>query len=266
VSALATTYMDNIWGIADNPTGDAQFIAALGPGGGIFARSQRDIPYGDGTGAWTVCVDTLAIYLGALPASQNIGSLSTQPYTPGTNAAFISLSTWTDLNAADTWDADFVWFTDAGVAVTEKVPDVGFQNLVANHWYRRCATFDLDTNRITSVAVTDLTANTTVTYEPQDRYLDGGAAGGLPPPNGFRFFGGGGNPDNLLAFDNMDVEAAKVVCIADCNDDGALNILDFVCFQGEWQAQTELGDCDGNDLYNILDFVCFQGVFQQGCN
>jgi len=54
-------------------------------------------------------------------------------------------------------------------------------------------------------------------------------------------------------------------CPADCNGDGVANILDFVCFQGEWQNQTELGDCDGNGLYNILDFVCFQGVFQQGC-
>ena len=55
------------------------------------------------------------------------------------------------------------------------------------------------------------------------------------------------------------------VCIADCNGDGVLNILDFVCFQTEWQNQTALGDCDGNGLYNILDFVCFQGEFQQGC-
>ena len=51
---------------------------------------------------------------------------------------------------------------------------------------------------------------------------------------------------------------------ADCDDNGDLNILDFVCFQQEWQAQSEKGDCDGNGLYNILDFVCFQGVFTQG--
>jgi hypothetical protein len=44
-----------------------------------------------------------------------------------------------------------------------------------------------------------------------------------------------------------------------------LNILDFVCFQGEWQQQTPLGDCDNNGQYNILDFVCFQGAFQAGC-
>jgi hypothetical protein len=51
---------------------------------------------------------------------------------------------------------------------------------------------------------------------------------------------------------------------ADCDENGQLNILDFVCFQQEWQAQSDKGDCDGNGLYNILDFVCFQGVFTQG--
>jgi hypothetical protein len=54
-------------------------------------------------------------------------------------------------------------------------------------------------------------------------------------------------------------------CDADCNGDGSLNILDFVCFQGEWQGQTAQGDCDGNGQYNILDFVCFQAIYQDGC-
>ena len=55
-------------------------------------------------------------------------------------------------------------------------------------------------------------------------------------------------------------------CPGDCNGDGTANILDFVCFQGEWQAQTEKGDCDVNGLYNILDFVCFQGEWQDFAN
>jgi hypothetical protein len=54
-------------------------------------------------------------------------------------------------------------------------------------------------------------------------------------------------------------------CIADCTKDGVLNILDFVCFQGEWINQTPCGDCDGNEQFNILDFVCFQGEFVMGC-
>ena len=54
-------------------------------------------------------------------------------------------------------------------------------------------------------------------------------------------------------------------CPADCDGNGVLNILDFVCFQTEWQNQTPFGDCDGNGEYNILDFVCYQGAFQAGC-
>ncbi len=50
-------------------------------------------------------------------------------------------------------------------------------------------------------------------------------------------------------------------CAADCNEDGVLNILDFVCFQTEWQNQTAAGDCDGNGVYKILDLVCYLGVF-----
>ena len=60
-------------------------------------------------------------------------------------------------------------------------------------------------------------------------------------------------------------ETQGAVCAADCNGDGALNILDFVCFQGKWQGQDEAGDCNGDGAYNILDFVCFQGLFVAGC-
>jgi len=61
------------------------------------------------------------------------------------------------------------------------------------------------------------------------------------------------------------VRLVGLPCPADCNGDTVLNILDFVCFQSQWQQQTERGDCDGNGVYNVLDFVCFQNVFQNGC-
>ena len=70
--------------------------------------------------------------------------------------------------------------------------------------------------------------------------------------------------DGAFAFAYLPFEPAGG-CVADCDGNGLLNILDFVCFQQEWQAQTALGDCDGNGLFNILDFVCFQGEFQAGC-
>jgi len=61
------------------------------------------------------------------------------------------------------------------------------------------------------------------------------------------------------------ITVVPVGCAADCNGDGNLDILDFVCFQGEWQNQTEAGDCNADGIYNILDFVCFQELFVKGC-
>ena len=60
-------------------------------------------------------------------------------------------------------------------------------------------------------------------------------------------------------------EFAFQACAADCNQDGDLDVLDFVCFQTEWASQTTAGDCDANGVYNVLDFVCFQQLFQAGC-
>ena len=57
-----------------NPTGGLQFAAGTGPGGTIFARSQRDIVYGDGTGLWTASFDIASTFVGQLPAAQNVGS------------------------------------------------------------------------------------------------------------------------------------------------------------------------------------------------
>jgi len=59
--------------------------------------------------------------------------------------------------------------------------------------------------------------------------------------------------------------ASAQECPGDCDGNGVLNILDFVCFQQNWQEQTAFGDCDDNGVYNVLDFVCFQQDWQAGC-
>ena len=79
----------------------------------------------------------------------------------------------------------------------------------------------------------------------------------------FRIMGGPQQDGLTAAFDNVVMESAG--CAADCNGDGNLDVLDFVCFQQEWQGKTEFGDCNNDGMYNVLDFVCFQGVFQKGC-
>ena len=54
-------------------------------------------------------------------------------------------------------------------------------------------------------------------------------------------------------------------CPADCDGNGALNVLDFVCFQGLFVSGDPAADCDGSGQLDVLDFVCFQGAFVAGC-
>jgi len=54
-------------------------------------------------------------------------------------------------------------------------------------------------------------------------------------------------------------------CVADCNGDGNLNILDFTCFQALFASGDVAADCNGDGNLNILDFTCFQAAFAAGC-
>jgi hypothetical protein len=76
---------------------------------------------------------------------------------------------------------------------------------------------------------------------------------------------GDGKDEDRTNVDDWTVSVKGDDCAADCNDDGALNILDFVCFQGIFQAADPDADCNDDGALNILDFVCFQGLFQAGC-
>ena len=54
-------------------------------------------------------------------------------------------------------------------------------------------------------------------------------------------------------------------CIADFNQDGLTNILDFVAFQNAFKLNDPGADVNGDGILNILDFVAFQSEFQKGC-
>lgn len=55
-------------------------------------------------------------------------------------------------------------------------------------------------------------------------------------------------------------------CPADCDADGGLTILDFVCFQNAFVAGDPAADCDASGTLDILDFVCYQALFLAGCD
>ena len=201
VSGKVYTYAGNALGIPQNPNGGKNFIGSTGPGGGVFSRSQKDVTYP--TGKVSLTFDILGQFSGTLPATQNMGSVSTQPF-PGAGT-MIMLATHTNVATGTSWDADNIWYDAAGTQLQEKAGNAAFQNLSMNSWYRWGVTFDVATNQVLEVSIMDITAGTSATYNPVNRYLGGGAAGGGVAPTGFRFFGGGGGPGNTLAFDNLDI-------------------------------------------------------------
>ncbi|MBT8486450.1 MAG: hypothetical protein KJO43_12785 [Phycisphaerae bacterium] len=222
------TYADNILNIPAHPVdGGDNFVGSTGgdPGKDVpFSRAQRDVTYGDGTGAWRISVDMCITFVGTPPSAQNVGSLSTTDFGASTHATFIALVTWTDPAGTPlTWDADFVWYDFNGTQLTEKVTDEpAFQGLEIRHWYRRSVLFALDTNQILETSITDLETGETTTFAPVDRYLAGGGAGGLDAPIGFRFFGGSGTvAGNTIAWDNITIEPATT--------DGACCLTDASC-------------------------------------
>ena len=64
---------------------------------------------------------------------------------------------------------------------------------------------------------------------------------------------------------NQRITVHPPACVADVNGDGVLNILDFVAFQGLFQAGDAAADLNGDGVLNILDFVAMQTLFAAGC-
>lgn len=262
VDCLAYTYAGNAIGVPANPNGGDQFIAGTGPGdgSGFFARAQRDVSYA-ASDVWTISYDACVTFLGQLPTAQNIGSVSTQD-SPVT-ASMILLARWTDPdNQADTWNADMVWYNEIGESITEAIPDAGFQNLDVNHWYRWSGTFDLLNNTVVEISIMDLTTGETATYNPDDRYLNGGAAGGFPPPTAFRFFVGSNTaPGNTIAFDNISIAVPSKDCVlGDVNTDGNVDLLDVTPFvnlltAGGYQCEADINEDGAVDLLDVAPFV-----------
>ncbi|MEQ8844325.1 MAG: GC-type dockerin domain-anchored protein [Phycisphaerales bacterium] len=56
-----------------------------------------------------------------------------------------------------------------------------------------------------------------------------------------------------------------IVCPADLNGDGVLNIFDFLEFQNLFAAGDPIADFDGDGSLTIFDFLAFQNAFDAGC-
>jgi hypothetical protein len=54
-------------------------------------------------------------------------------------------------------------------------------------------------------------------------------------------------------------------CYADCDQSGARNVNDFVCFLNRFAGGDQYADCAYDFTLNVNDLVCFQREFAQGC-
>jgi hypothetical protein len=259
---LALTYAGNPYSFPANPDGGAQFIAGEGGAPPALARAQRDITWP--TGTVRVTYDVSGAYVGGATPSNNLGSFSMQPSTGA--AAVIYLMSWSD-TAAQTWQQSYLAFTEAGVAIASPgvIPGPEWQNLDLLKWYRISITIDFGANRLVESSITDLATGGTATAPLTGAYLPGGSTGGMPHPTGFRFFGGGGTAGNVTAWDNLVIEQIEAGCYADCDQSGALDFFDFLCFQNAFAAGDPYADCDLSGGLDFFDFLCFQNAFAAGC-
>jgi hypothetical protein len=250
------TYAGNTLGIALNPTGGSHFAAGRNPGG-VNARSQRDVAIG--AGLWTVATD-LAVRPGSLPTVQFAASLTVRD-NPGDGFILALLAAWTNLATATSWEVHAQWSNAAGDFLSETLP-AGFQNLEVNHWYRLRARFDFATNRVLSVALTDLTTGSTVVEEFTDRYLFGGAAA-AHQPFAFRLFtGGDAGVGNIAAFDNVSIGSGGSFVDIDGNGrfealtDGLLTLRYAFGFRGAVLVNGAVGSgCTRCDVPSIEAYL-----------
>lgn len=198
------TYPGNVLGLPANPNGGNQFIGVASPGTS-FARAQIDTAF-TGMPVWIVGYDVAHRFSGTLPATQNLASVSTQNPSAATTQQVIALHTWTDVNTAANWNAGFNVFDSAGVSQGTQSPGAAWNNLLLDNWYHESLTFNLLTNQVLSVSLTDVATGVTNTFNPTTWYMPGGAAGGFPAPTALRFFGGGTTAGNVAGWDNLSIQ------------------------------------------------------------
>ncbi len=254
------TYAGNSIGVPNNPNGGTQFAGAISNPGNIFGRAQRDTALSARTRAW---YDVLILNNGT--AVNNAGSFSLQDSV--TTAAYINLFSYPVGAPVTTFAGGYLAYSAAGVqaAAPGLLPGPEWSPLDVGTWYKFETSIDFTANLITDVAITNLATNTRTSVAVTDYYLQGGAAGGLPRPTGFRMFSGA--ESNTVAWDNL-----VVTCYADMDTStgaGTLDIFDFLQF-GNYFANSDPVACEcdrstGRNVCDIFDFLCFGNLFDGGC-
>jgi len=211
------TYAGNTLGFAANPDGGSQFLGGVSQGGTSYARAQHDVAFVS-SGMWELSFDFAALYSGALPATDNLGSVSLQPST--TANYFQTIYQWTYPNDNSATAAAFsanigATLLPGGLAgglttngTDFHSPGAAWTNLPLNHWFHQTITWNYASNTIIDTTLQDVTAGGPLNdFQPTGWYLTGGAnnALGQPTATAIRYFVGGTTAGNTMAFDNVAV-------------------------------------------------------------
>ncbi len=263
VDYFVYTYAGNVLEVVDHPVGGGeQFVAGTGPAdnGVTFARAQRDITWG--TGIVVATYDVLALWTPNEPndpvVQNNIGSFSVQPY-PG-SASYLHLFSWVNPTTEDTsWQAFYLMYNAQGTADAQpgREPGPEWTNLTVNTWYRCTTVIDFNVNKVVEVSITDLHtgASATVDVSAEGYYLEGGEAGGMPEPTGFRFFAGGNLESNTLAFDNLEIGPPGEACPGDVDGDGDTDLADLGALLAVYGGYDPACDFDGDGDVDLADLA-----------
>jgi hypothetical protein len=287
-------YGSNPLGIAPNPNGQNQMIAARKEGT-LFPRTQRNFNWG-ARETWLISYD---VYVGFDPTVgdgynyDNIGSFSLQP--SGSAQYFIDLFQWvtptTEVqlgNPNDGWRATWVVgrLDDPDASPLSRgwvvfyQPGTPFHGLQINKWYRRFVAFtfngtdfrgqpasflvkvgirDLDTGQ-TNVAIVQPTQDFQLWY-----LIRPGGSSALP--TALRYFVGGGtgaNNGNILAVDNLQITGFSY---GDVNMDGCVDDADLlaVLFAFGNTDPFLAEDTNGDGRVDDADLLTVLFAFGEGC-
>jgi hypothetical protein len=204
VDWMVYTYAGNTLALPQNPTGGGKFAAGTSQGGTSYARAEHALTIGL-IPQWQAGYDFAGAYLGAPPATNNLGSFSVNPTAP---QDYIHLASWVDVNAPTSFNFYYLAYDAAGVQFAQpgQSPGPAWSGLALNHWYRAWEVFDFSINQIIEVGIRDLTTGVQSIVSPVGWFLEGGAGGSTTPTTGFRFFAGGTTAGNTFAFDNLAIE------------------------------------------------------------
>jgi hypothetical protein len=258
------TYAGNTLGFVQNPQGGEQFTGGSNAGTSL-ARGQHTVDFST-SDTWTITFDWAATFDGVLPALNNVGSFSLQPSVG--SKYFQTLYAWDNVATGSAVDAQYLWWNAAGVQQAFTIPGPEWDALPLNTWFRQTTEINWATNQIVSASIENLHtgAKATVDTAALGWYMTGGQNPTLPLPTDVRLFTGGGAANiNTMGFDNLSVVHSAAVCYPDCDENGVLDIDDFVCFQTFFAFGSDYADCDGNGVKDVDDFICFQTFFAIGC-